>query len=321
MSKNENQPLVSICMPLYNTEDFIGETIRKLKEQTYQNIEVIIVNDHSTDNSVDIVKSFNWDRIKLFTNPKKGACSARNYAFEKSTGEYIKFLDADDYCTSKMIERQVETILKKGKKSVIFSPLKLLFQDGNFLKPKRSIDHDYDIAFDLQVEIMKFGGTNIPYCYIMSRELVEASGGWDETVLKNQDGEYFSRVLAQADKAFSVSDEFVIYRKTGTGLSTKLSLKAVNSVLETHRKVIVLSIKKNDTEEMRQICGKYLGFFVFVYYLELKELLDRVYEITKEFNLPLLFPERKVFKLLRVFLGWKNSIAIMHKMGLINNPN
>lgn len=321
MSQNKNNPLVSICMPLYNAEDFIAETITKLKEQSYQNIEVIIVNDHSTDSSVDIVKSFDWDKIKLFTNTKKGACSARNYAFKQSSGDYIKFLDSDDYCTAKMIERQIETIIREDKKSLVFSPLKLLFPDGSFSEPKRSIDHDYDVAFDLQVEIMKFGGTNIPYCYMMSRELVEASAGWDESVLKNQDGEYFSRVLAHANKAFSVSDEFVIYRKTGTGLSTKLSSKAVNSVLETHRKVIALAIEKNDTEEMKQVCGRHLGLFVFIYYLELKEILNKVDEITKELSVPLLLPERRVLKLLRQFLGWKNSVALMHKMGLVNNPN
>jgi glycosyltransferase involved in cell wall biosynthesis len=256
VSQNDNNPLVSICMPLYNAEDFIGETIKKLKEQSYQNIEIIIVNDHSTDNSVNIVKSFNWDKIKLFTNTKKGACSARNYAFTQSTGDYIKFLDSDDFCSQKMIERQVKTLQGKSKKSLVFSPLKLLFPDGSFLEPKRSIDHDYDVAFDLQIEIMKFGGTNIPYCYLMSRELVEATGGWDETVLKNQDGEYFSRVLAHGDKAFSVSDEFVIYRKTGVGISSKLSKERTSSMLKTYGKVISLSIEKYDTEQMRKICGR-----------------------------------------------------------------
>lgn len=321
MSQNENNPLVSICMPLYNAEDFIGETIKKLKEQSYQNIEIIIVNDHSTDNSVNIVKSFNWDKIKIFTNTKKGACSARNYAFTQSTGDYIKFLDSDDFCSQKMIERQIKTLQGKSKKSLVFSPLKLLFPDGSFLEPKRSIDHDYDVAFDLQVEIMKFGGTNIPYCYLMSRELVEASGGWDETVFKNQDGEYFSRVLAHGDKAFSVIDEFVAYRKTGKGLSTKLSVKAISSVLETYGKIIGLAIEKYDTDEMRQICGRHLGLFVFTYYLELKPFLNNADEITKEYSVPLLLPERKILKVLRLFIGWKKSIAFMHKMGLVNNPN
>lgn len=321
MSKIENEPLVSICMPLYNAEDFIGETIKKLKEQSYQNIEIIIVNDHSTDNSVNIVESFNWDKIKLFTNTKKGACSARNYAFAQSTGEYIKFLDADDYCSPKMIERQIQTLQGKSKKSIVFSPLKLLFPDGSVSEPTRSIDHDHEVAFDLQVEIMKFGGTNVPYCYLMSRELVEASGGWDETVLKNQDGEYFSRVLAQGDKAFSVSDEFVVYRKTSTGLSTKLSVEAINSVLETYSKVICLAIKKYDNDEMRQICGRHLGFFVFIYYSELKPFLNNVDEIANEFSIPLLLPERKILKALRLFIGWKRSVSLMHKMGLVDNPN
>lgn len=320
MSENKNYPLVSICMPLYNAEEYIEETLTRLIEQSYLNIEIIVVDDHSHDSSMEIVKSFESDKIKVFTNEGKGACSARNYAFSKASGEFIKFHDSDDYCSHRLIELQLKVLQSGTKSSVVFSPLKLLYPDGGFVDPVRTIDHDYEDAFDLQIEIMKFGGTNVPHCYMMPRELVEISGGWDETVRKNQDGEYFSRVLANADKAFSVTDEFAIYRKTGVGLSNKLSLEAVSSVLDTYKKVIGLALEKHNTDEMRKICGKHLGLFVFIYYSELKSRVSDVEKICEEFSVSLLLPERKVLKLLKLFVGWKNSVALMHKLGMVNSP-
>ena len=91
--------LVSILIPCYNSFQFIAETLDSLLVQTHTNWECIIVDDHSTDNSVEIINNYCEKypgKIKLFTNPKKGACSARNTAFEKCKGEYVKFLDADD---------------------------------------------------------------------------------------------------------------------------------------------------------------------------------------------------------------------------------
>ncbi|HFU74881.1 MAG TPA: glycosyltransferase family 2 protein, partial [Arcobacter sp.] len=188
MNKNPIEPLVSICMPLYNAELYIYETLTKLNEQSYKNIEIVVVNDNSTDKSLEIAQSFSSDKIKIFTNPNKGACSARNYAFSKSNGEYIKFMDADDFCTLGLIEKQVETLRTLTKDDIVFSPLKMLYPDGKLILPERSIDKNYKNAFDLQIDILKFGGFNIPHCYLMPRKLVEDVAGWDVTILKNQDG-------------------------------------------------------------------------------------------------------------------------------------
>ena len=321
MTLSADGPLVSICMPLYNAEAYIEETLTKLTEQTYSNIEVIIVNDHSTDRSLEIARKFESDRIKVFTNEGKGACSARNYAFRHASGEYIKFMDSDDYCTSELIERQVEALQSGTKKTIVFSPLKLVFPDGRLLDPERSIDHDYEDAFDLQVKIMDAGGTNVPHCYLMPRELVETSGGWDESIRKNQDGEYFSRVLAHADRALSVADAFAIYRKTGTGLSKSFSHEAVSSKLQTYEKIMSLAIDRYNTDEMRTVCGRWLGRFVYANYPELKSILNNVEEICKGYDVPLLLPERRVLKVLRQFLGWKKSVALMHKVGLVKRPD
>ena len=101
-------PLVSVLIPLYNAQQYIADTIIKIKRQTYPNIEVIIVDDHSTDESLKVAQQYASEQIHVYVNPLKGGNSARNYAFLQSKGEYVKFMDADDYCSDNLIKSQIE---------------------------------------------------------------------------------------------------------------------------------------------------------------------------------------------------------------------
>lgn len=90
---------VSILIPCYNSAQFIAETLDSVLAQTHTNWECIVVDDHSTDNSVEIVDTYCQkypEKFKHYTNPRKGACAARNTAFVNSSGDYVKYLDADD---------------------------------------------------------------------------------------------------------------------------------------------------------------------------------------------------------------------------------
>ena len=89
--------LVSIVTPVYNGEDFIEETINSVLIQDYENIEFIIVNDGSTDNSLDKVQEIKDSRINIYTTPNHGVSKARNTGILKSNSQYICFLDADDF--------------------------------------------------------------------------------------------------------------------------------------------------------------------------------------------------------------------------------
>src|ERR1700761_7192282 len=89
-------PLVSICMPAYNAGNYIMAAINSVIDQSYQNWELIIVNDGSTDNTGTELENINDSRIKIYNQTNKGQCAAANAAFGFSTGELIKFMDADD---------------------------------------------------------------------------------------------------------------------------------------------------------------------------------------------------------------------------------
>lgn len=102
----EMKPLVSAIIPNYNYARYVGEAVESALGQTYPNIEVIVVDDGSTDNSLEVLEQYR-DRIKIIEQKNSGVCVARNRGVAESTGEYIAFLDADDVWLPEKIEKQV----------------------------------------------------------------------------------------------------------------------------------------------------------------------------------------------------------------------
>lgn len=105
-------PLISIIVPIYNTQDFLFECLESIKRQTYINFEVLLINDGSTDNSAEICKSFcsKDSRFKLYTKENGGLSSARNFGIEKSQGDYITFVDSDDLISPYFLEILYENL-------------------------------------------------------------------------------------------------------------------------------------------------------------------------------------------------------------------
>jgi|SRR5690625_3061515 len=115
--KECKQPLVSVITPAYNAERFIGETIESVLEQTYPNWEMIIVDDRSTDRTVEIVKTYQKQdkRIQLIQlKENSGSAVARNTAMDHANGRYLAFLDSDDLWMTNKLERQVAFMQDNG---------------------------------------------------------------------------------------------------------------------------------------------------------------------------------------------------------------
>ncbi len=113
MVVTENDKLVSIIMPCYNSEKFIVESINSVLSQSYKFFELIIINDSSTDNSVSLISSYNDSRIVLINSDKnEGVASARNKGISIAKGDYIAFLDSDDIWMPNKLEKQIELLNK-----------------------------------------------------------------------------------------------------------------------------------------------------------------------------------------------------------------
>jgi len=310
-------PLVSICIPMYNVSEFIEETLQRILKQSYENIEIVVVDDHCTDNSYSLARGYESDKIRVYKNTKKGGNAARNYAFEKAKGEYIKFMDADDYCSDTMVEEQVKRAVYDGTPdTLVHSPLRMLDPDGSFFDPPRSIDKDYSPGIELLVAIWKREGFNIPHSHLMHRNLVIKAGGWDENIVKNQDGEFFARVATKADKSLSVNNVFAIWRQTKKGVSTQTSLAAHSSVIDTYEVITKRLIEYKNSQEMRTICGQYIGGFVYENYPQIKSLLPKIDILLKRIDSSLLLPNRKIIKMLRFIFGWKRALKLINKLKL-----
>lgn len=103
---------ISIVTPTFNCSDFVIKTFKSILNQTHKNLEVIAIDDASTDDTVEKIKSFNDDRIKLSVNSEnKGAAYCRNFAISKCTGDYIAFLDGDDLWKKDKLEKQLSFML------------------------------------------------------------------------------------------------------------------------------------------------------------------------------------------------------------------
>ena len=113
-------PLVSICMPIYNDEDYVGEALSSVLNQTYKNLEVVFSNNCSTDNSVKVINSFNDSRVKIYTN-ETNIGGAKNFekVFSYATGKYMSYLSSDDKIDLTAIEKAVKLMEDPKNQDVV----------------------------------------------------------------------------------------------------------------------------------------------------------------------------------------------------------
>jgi glycosyltransferase involved in cell wall biosynthesis len=125
------KPVFSVIIPLYNKEKYIKRAINSVLKQTYQNFEIIVINDGSTDNSLSVIKSIKDKRVKIFNQKNLGVSNARNKGIKKAKGEYIAFLDADDKFLNNYLETIVQLILKYPNNSFFGTAFKKVYKNND----------------------------------------------------------------------------------------------------------------------------------------------------------------------------------------------
>jgi Glycosyl transferase family 2 len=184
---HSDRPSVSVVIPCYNAEKWIARCIQSVIDQHNVNVEIIVVDDGSTDKSLDVIKSFGH-LVRWKTDSNEGACRARNCGLELARGEFIIFLDADDYIEPDSVAEWVES---GTNADLVFGPF--AYEDAGsryFGKPLSPSMNSYSMVRQwLQ-------GQFIPPCSVLwRRSFLSAIGGWDPRALRNQDGEVTLRGL------------------------------------------------------------------------------------------------------------------------------
>lgn len=260
---------VSIIIPLHNAESFIGEAVDSCLNQTYANIEVIVVENGSNDGSWNIISNYKDSRISRFQIEASSATVARNYGYKKSTGNYIMFLDSDDVLSLDKISNQMALFAELGNDVLISCAWGKFTNDiskTSFVLQK--VWNDL-LPVDWLVTSWAGGGMMQTACWLTPRGLIEKAGLWDETLKSNpnDDGEFFSRVILSAKKVHFCKKSKVYYRtEINNSLSTKISEEAKYSLLHTFINYENNILTKENSNRVRLALAYNYLYFIYRFY-------------------------------------------------------
>ncbi|GAB3195584.1 glycosyltransferase involved in cell wall biosynthesis [Pontibacter aydingkolensis] len=303
---------VSVIIPVFNSSKYIEETINSVLNQTWSNIELIIVDDGSSDNTLDIVSKFEGDNLKVVKQANLGACAARNHGFSVSKGDYIQFLDADDVLAPDKIELQIKQLLTSR------APLKNIIhcQWGRFYN---SISEDIrwepheDIQRDLSpAEWLIYDRMSMTGCWLTPRPLIEKGGLWNESLKRNQDGEFFSRLLTYSEEVLYCSTAKVYYRSgIYTSVSANNSEPAASSALKAIDLIKGYTLDLEDSERARlAMANKYIEYAYGHYIQHPKLALEAEQKAIELGSSTVNLPGGKLLRILDNTLGWRTALDV-----------
>lgn len=186
-------PFFSIVIPLYNKQKFISNTLKSLLNQTFDDFEILIVNDGSTDGSAAIVQAFNDKRIHYSYQENQGVSATRNFGMSRAKADYICFLDADDFWYSDFLETMHRNILKFPNQFVFASAIEIETSKSIF-KPDYSVaktgDHELVDYFEASMKesVIWTGAT------VFHKSVFEKSGNFDPNIRSGEDIDLWIRI-------------------------------------------------------------------------------------------------------------------------------
>lgn len=251
--------LVSILIPAFNAEPWIGATIESAINQTWSKKEIIIVNDGSEDSTLAIARKFESKNVKIISQNNQGACNARNKALEYAQGDFIQWLDADDLLAPNKISEQMKFSGQDSEGLTLLSGPPGIFY-WRIEKAKFIPNALWRDLGPVEWLIEKFNGPLwlMPACWLVSRKLTETAGPWDERLTLDDDGEYFCRVVAASKMVKFVRNARCYYRQSVNQLSRKYSAKALKSLFLSTQLCTKYLISLEESEKTKKAARKLL---------------------------------------------------------------
>lgn len=271
------EPLVSVCIPAYNNAGYIKDTIQSVLKQTYQNIELIVVDDHSTDNTVEVLESVQDERLKIYRNEKNlGMVGNWNRCLELATGEYVKLICADDMIAKNAIEKEAKAMRRNPSVNLVESDTRLVDingkKTGQFRRfPKSGIVDGRKLA-RVSLMIQNFYGA--PVNNLIRRSALEKTGGFDTSFTYILDFDMWLRLSCTGDVYIihEPLNSFRIRNDSNTGMLIGEKQDVYNAehrkLLDKHAKAGIVKLSDLDIKismmirKLRNILiGVYLKIF------------------------------------------------------------
>lgn len=233
--------VVSIIIPCFNAAQTISETIKSCTDQDFKEFEIIIVDDHSSDDSRAISAALAREdkRVRCFTNEGKGQSAARNFGMSRAKGNFVKFLDADDCLSADVLREQVGCLEGRSQGLAFCAWAHFTNTPGDQPTIAQSTDRDCD-AVDAFLAELWVDNMYPLHAWLIPNTLLTSDMQWDESLTQNADGEFFARVIAKANE-LRFSEGTAFYRKPVPGhVSQSIGSKHMLSqlrVMRSYRKI------------------------------------------------------------------------------------
>lgn len=244
-TKPSENPLISIVVPVYNVQEYLSECLDSLINQTYRNLEIILINDGSTDNSSNILNNFAKldKRIQVIHKRNGGVSTARNVGLKISTGKYIMFVDSDDWIDEEMVDTMVR-IAKLKQVDLVSCRMRRVTMNGI----SREVAYDYHpinhilSKNELYLEIVKelFHGGGTLYCRLIDKSLANSERFIDGMRI-SEDQEWLLRVANKINKGIYIPNSLYNTRMRPESATTKSKITDVDDIEIVNQQIIAWS--------------------------------------------------------------------------------
>lgn len=311
---------ISIILPVYNVQEYLEECLDSILNQSYKDYELIIVDDGSMDNSLEIIKRYSnkFKNFKFISQDNKGVSEARNIALKNAEGEYILFVDSDDFLEKEMLEKIISAALST-KADIVISNYYLFYDENNYIKFIKDMPkfHLYE-----SFEVIDMMLNNIIQGQLWNKL-------FKNTLLKNNDfffekGRYIQdifpvfKVVNNASKITYIDDALYFYRQRESSTVHKKNKKLTEDYYHAMESII------NYIEENKIIVNKYslriFKAYVFSYFIYhyTNEDLNNNYKDFKKSKYIALNMHLKDILFLRCFNIKDKIRIILWKLGIFN---
>ncbi len=283
----DNKKIISIIIPVYNVEKYISECLNSILNQTTKNFELIIVDDGSTDNSYSICDSFRsqHENIKLFHKKNGGVSSARNFALDHVSGDYIYFIDPDDYLNKNAFEIMLSNM---GNNDLLTFNWKQVYKNHEIVcGVKESFVIDLKDAIQLCIKTENSFSGYLWNKLFVSKIIKENGLKFDSSISICEDQLFVIEYLRKCNRIKSITDVLYNYRMRSSAASKKFNIVKYSSMLKSYETII-------DTLKQLNLKGKeFIEYeYLFNYYLYKKIFDANKINISEE----ILFDYKNVLK-------------------------
>ncbi len=196
-------------MPVYNDGEYLRKSIGSVIKQTLKDVEIVCVNDGSTDDSLDVLNDLSkkYDFIKVFSQENQGSGKARNYGIDEANGEYIGFLDADDFFIDEDALERLYEVANENNANMVSGNIKLVDGEGNY-HPFKDMDYYNE---DSKIKPEEYG---IPWAFyksIYKKDFLMENNIYFPDLIRGQDPVFLAEVLSKVDSIFTVNTDVYAY--------------------------------------------------------------------------------------------------------------